>query len=179
MNRCTGLCILLLINCSLAGSNVRPQHWMGLEVGKIFPLQGLADFLEPAPFARLLIAWPYPLPALSLYTGLAYARLDGPQSPASLHHALGQFGLGWRGGCGGLASGVGLYYVRAQSKRTDQDLLLDDNESEFGWFFRAESPRLTLGRKKSLGIAVEIHRIWTLPQPSHLFWSGLSMEFVP
>lgn len=72
-----------------------------------------------------------------------------------------------------LGGGFALFFIRAVEPLGN--LLLDDNESDLGHWFRLESPALPL-RKIKMRLFVEQQSAWTLKKQSHFWLSGITLE---
>lgn len=105
-----------------------------------------------------------------------YARLNTLNSygrSIPLHQAVGDFGfayLFW----GRWQSGLSLHFVSARGE-LEEVMLLEDNESDFGHYFRWSSPRVQID-KTFWGIGVSQWSVWT--QPNWTDFIGIEVQGV-
>lgn len=92
-----------------------------------------------------------------------YSRLNTLNSygrPIPLHQAISEFGfayLFW----GRWQTGLSLHFVSARGE-LEEVMLLEDNESDFGHYFRWSSPRLKIA-KTEWGLGLSQWSAWTKP----------------
>ena len=177
--------ILLALLC--AGASARPSDSgggqldhgsVGADGGFSLPLGNISDDFEPGPVATIFMRMKY-------WEGIDFVLLAGYQrdrisgSDLFLHHATGSAGLlfplPFPGGKNParLGGGIAFFFVRASEPVGG--LLLDDNESDFGHWFRLETPAL---RWRTMGFRLYAQQqtAWTLKKASHFAAFGASAE---
>ena len=177
--------ILIALLC--AGASARPSESCGEQLchgsvgaagGVAVPLGNLSDDFGPVPSATIFVRMKY-WERID-FVLLADYRRDGIEgSDVFLHHASGSAGLLFpfpfpdRGNPPRLGGGFAFFFVRASEPVGG--LLLDDNESDFGHWFRLESPAL---RWRTMGFRLYAQQqtAWTMKKASHFAAFGASAE---
>ncbi len=157
------------VSCLWAQTDVFSHFSTALHAGVLSPQYELKDILGPRPLFGLRFNSPYKNNWL-VHAQLQYAYLDGDNSPRSLHYIKSGLGLGFSFPVYSspvLGLGFSNHFIRAVVKRNSQKFLLDDNESEFGFypFIHACLP-ITSSLDLTAGLGWEI--IFSEPKYSHL-----------
>ena len=151
---------------------------VGAAGGVAVPLGNLSDDFGPTPSATAFIRMKY-WEGIDFVLLADYRRDAIEGSGVFLHHASGSAGLlfplpfpGGRNPAR-LGGGIAFFFVRASEPVGG--LLLDDNESDFGHWFRLESPAL---RWRTMGFRLYAQQqtAWTMKKASHFAAFGASAE---
>ena len=151
---------------------------VGADGGFSIPLGNISDDFEPGPVATVFVRMKYWEDVdFVLLAGYQRDRISG--SGLFLHHATGNAGLlfplpfpGGRNPAR-LGGGIAFFFVRASEPVGG--LLLDDNESDFGHWFRLESPALRW-RTMAFRLYAQQQTAWTLKRASRFAAFGASAE---
>lgn len=148
--------------------------WLWLQGGMILPMNELRGVIDNDYNTLIGIRFSY---WNSFYAHLSvdYSYLNCRQ--ADFHHAVGKVGLDWeipKTYGAELGLGLGLFFLRAKEIRELVSFV--DNESDYGVYFRVQTPALVLGNFDFSAEAMwDI--VFTLPERSEFLRLGLNARY--
>lgn len=177
----TGIALLCL--CFVCGNTARGetqvlQHLESyLSLGYLWPTFALQDKLQHAPTFGGALRSPY-YGIFHTRAEFHYSLLDEKLStgnPRRIHYLKSGIGLEIQGPPWWPGAGVGLshHFVRSTGARNNREMLLDANESEFGFYPYLQMP-LMPGKKAKLLLVVSQDVIFS--KPDYTFFPTLSIN---
>ncbi|MDR1760726.1 MAG: hypothetical protein LBR60_09430 [Fibrobacter sp.] len=150
------------------------------EAGFIYPLGDLRDAIENSYYGLAEFRYRYRGSFWGfLQFGYSYVRTHDWVEFPGVHQFNGRVGLDvsaeW---IRPLRFGGGFSCVWLRADGTDKEVEnteLSSNESEFGWFARADLPILILENYQA-GVRLYGEQIWSLPEASTSIWFGIYVE---
>lgn len=178
----SALALLLLHGAAGAADEANPfllrRGSLAAEGSLWLPLGNIDDDFDPGPAAGLALRAGY-LRTVDLWVAFRYQRDRVSGADLWLHHATGDVGLLFELPVGPardracLGGGFSFFFVRASEPVGT--LLLDDNESDFGHWFRLETPALRT-RALAARLFAQQQTAWTKKRATHFALFGLSLE---
>lgn len=140
-----------------------------LSLGQRMPQKNLYDVLEKSPAFQLGMQFGYYESAhfpVHFRMEASYAEMKHPR--VDFHNAIGRIGFDWdffQRYHSELGTGLTMHFLRASEAR-EEGLLLEDNESDYGWYFRLQPMAMDWGRFR-LGLEAHYDIVWSSPRASH------------
>lgn len=165
------------------------KGFVSIEGGEMYPFGDLIDAVNNAFYGGLGFRYAYMehVDGIVLFNYAYFTPYPDGVKIYGVHQFSGKLGVDWRwSAIRPLALGVGFACSWTRADFDDEKITensfhddlggtLTDNETEFGWFVRANLPFLYKD-KFTVGLNVLWEEIWTLPERSNMLSVGVYVE---